>query len=49
MAVLAYLFVVVVFLEAKKNFWCDVGASADEDASVAAEVDRLLLLLRQKV
>jgi SRSO17 transposase len=49
MAVLAYLFVVVVFLSAKKNFWCDVGASVDEDASVAAEVGRLLLLLRQKV
>lgn len=49
LAVLAYLFVVVVFLSAKKNFWCDVGASVEEDASVAAEVGRLLLLLRQKV
>jgi SRSO17 transposase len=49
MAVLAYLFVAVVFLDAKKNFWCDVGAGVDEDASVAAEVSRLLLLLRQKV
>ena len=49
MAVLAYLFVVVVFLDAKKNFWCDVGTSVEEDASVAAEVGRLLLLLRQKV
>jgi SRSO17 transposase len=49
MAVLAYLFVVVVFLSAKKNFWCDVGASVDEDPSVAAEVGRLLSLLRQKV
>jgi SRSO17 transposase len=49
MAVLAYLFVVVLFLDAKKNFWCDVGASVDEDPSVAAEVSRLLLLLRQKV
>jgi SRSO17 transposase len=49
MAVLAYLFVAVVFLDAKKNFWCDVGAGVDEDASVAAEVSRVLLLLRQKV
>jgi len=49
MAVLAYLFVVVVFLDAKKNSWCDVGAGVEEDASVAAEVSRLLLLLRQKV
>ena len=49
MAVLAYLFVVVVLLGAKKNFWCDVGASVDEDPSVVAEVGRLLSLLRQKV
>jgi SRSO17 transposase len=49
MAVLAYLFVVVVYLDAKKNFWCDVGTGAEEDASVAGEVSRLLLLLRQKV
>jgi len=49
LAVLAYLFVVVVFLDAKKNSWCDVGAGVEEDASVAAEVNRLLLLLREKV
>ena len=49
LAVLAYLFVVVVFLDAKKNSWCDVGAGVDEDASVAAEVSRLLLLLREEI
>jgi SRSO17 transposase len=49
MAVLAYLFVAMVYLEAKKNFWCDVGAGVGADATVAAEVGRLLLLLRQKV
>ncbi len=50
MTVLAYLFVVIVFLEAqKKVFWCDVGASIETDAAVAAEVNRLLLLLRQRV
>jgi SRSO17 transposase len=49
MSVLAYLFVVVVFLDAKKNFGCDVGAGVETDAPVAAEVDRLLSLLRQKV
>ena len=49
MAVLAYMFVTVVFLDTKKNFWCDVGASVDEDASVAGEVGRLLFLLRQKL
>jgi SRSO17 transposase len=45
MAVLAYLFVVVVYLRAKKNFWCDVGTDAGTDAAVAAEVARLLQLL----
>jgi SRSO17 transposase len=49
LAVLAYLFVAVVFLDAKKNFWCDVGAGVEGDASVAGEVDRLLSLLRQKI
>jgi SRSO17 transposase len=45
MAVLAYLFVVVVYLRAKKNFWCDVGTGADTDEAVVAEVNRLLQLL----
>ena len=49
MAVLAYLFVAVVFIDAKKNFCRDVGAGAKQDASAAGEVDRLLSLLRQKV
>lgn len=49
MAVLAYLFVVVVYLRAKKNFWCDVGTDAGADATVAGEVDRLLQLLPQSV
>ncbi len=48
MAVLANLFGVVVFLGAK-NSWCGVGARVNEDASVASEVSRLRLLLRQKV
>jgi len=45
MAVLAYLFVVVVYLRAKKNFWCDVGTDAGTNAAVAAAVGRLLQLL----
>ena len=49
MAVLAYLFVVVVYLRAKKNFWCDVGTGADTDEAVVAEVNRLLQLLPDKV
>ena len=46
MAVLAYLFVVVVFLRAQKNFWCDLGTDAQPDEAVAGEVNRLLQLLR---
>jgi SRSO17 transposase len=46
LAVLAYLFVVEVFLRAKKNFWCDVGTDAGEDAAVVATLGRLLQLLR---
>lgn len=49
MAVLAYLFVVVIYLRAKKNFWCDVGTDAGGDAAVAAEADRLLQLLRDNM
>jgi SRSO17 transposase len=49
MAVLAYLFVVVVYVRAKKNFWCDLGTDAERDAAVAGEVDRLLQLLRDKM
>ena len=49
LSALAYLFVLVVFLRAKKNFWCDVGTDAPGDPAVAAEIDRLLLLLSPKL
>lgn len=49
LAVLAYLFVLTVYLRAKKNFWCDVGTNAGEDASVVAARDRILSLLRQEI
>jgi SRSO17 transposase len=49
LAVLAYLFVTVVYLRAKKNFWCDVGTNAEEDAAVGAAFDRLLQLLRSEI
>jgi SRSO17 transposase len=49
MSVLAYLFVTVVFLRAKKNFWCDVGTDADANASLAAAVSRVLQLLPDKI
>jgi len=34
LAMLAYLFVTAVYLSVKKNYWCDVGADLEHDASV---------------
>jgi SRSO17 transposase len=48
LSALAYLFVLVVYLRVKKNFWCDVGTDAPGDPAVAAEIRRLLLLLPKK-
>ena len=49
MAVLAYLFVVAIYLRAKKNFWCDVGTDVASDQAMAGEAHRLLQLLRDKM
>jgi SRSO17 transposase len=49
LSALAYLFVLVVYLRAKKNFWCDVGTDAAGDPAVAAEIHRLLLLLSAEI
>ena len=47
LSALAYLFILTIHARAKKNFWCDVGADPSSDPSLAGEIDRLLLLLRQ--
>jgi SRSO17 transposase len=49
LSAVAYLFMLVVYLRAKKNFWCDVGSGVESDSSVAGEIDRLLPLLRKPV
>jgi SRSO17 transposase len=49
LSAVAYLFILVVYLRAKKNFWCDVGGRVESDPSVAGEIDRLLFLLRPKI
>jgi SRSO17 transposase len=49
LSAVAYLFVLVIFLRAKKNFWCDVGGGVESDSSVDSEINRLLLLLRQQI
>jgi SRSO17 transposase len=49
LSALAYLFILTVHARAKKNFWCDVGTDVAGDPSVAGEINRLLLLLRQQI
>ena len=49
LSAVAYLFILVVYLRAKKNFWCDVGSGAESDSTVAGEINRLLLLLRKQI
>ena len=49
LSAVAYLFILVIFLRAKKNFWCDVGSSVESDSPVVGEINRLLLLLRKQI
>lgn len=49
LSAIAYLFIVLVHLRSKKNFRHDLGKSPAGDPAVAGEIDRLLLLLRNKV
>lgn len=49
LAAVAYLFVTVIYLRSKKNFWCYVGTGAARDTAVVAAVDRVLSLLRNGV
>ena len=45
MSAIAYLFVVVDYLHAKKNFWPDVGTGIASDAAIDRALTRLLSLL----
>lgn len=45
LAAVAYLFVMVIYLSAKKNFWCYVGRGVARDAAVVGAVDRVVSLL----
>jgi SRSO17 transposase len=49
MSAIAYLFVLTSYLEAKKNFWSDVGEDPGSDPAVAIEIDRTLSLLPRDV
>jgi SRSO17 transposase len=49
LAAVAYLFVTVIYLRSKKNFWCYVGTGVARDAAVAGALDRLLSVLQNKI
>jgi SRSO17 transposase len=49
LSAVAYLFILVVYLRAKKNFWSDVGSGVESDSPVVGEINRLLLLLRKQI
>ena len=49
LAAVAYLFVMVIYLSSKKNFWCYVGKGFARDPAVVGAFARLLPLLRNKI
>lgn len=49
LSAVAYLFVLIVYVRNKKNFWVDVGTDAPTDSALLGEVDRLLQLLRHPI
>ena len=49
LSAVAYLFILVMYLRRKKNFWCDVGADSPHDPALVGEMERTLSLLRNEV
>jgi SRSO17 transposase len=49
LAAVAYIFVLLVYLESKKKFWVYVGGSAAGDAAVDRAVNRLLSVLPHEI
>jgi SRSO17 transposase len=49
LSALAYLFILIQYLRAQKNFWCDVGTDPASDPALAGEGERLLHLLRNEI
>ena len=45
LSAIAYLFILTIYLAAKKNFCSDVGEDPGNDPALAAEIDRTLSLL----
>jgi SRSO17 transposase len=49
LAAVAYLFVLVIYLRSKKNFWPYVGTGLARDAAVVGTIDRVLSMLRRNI
>jgi len=49
LSAVAYLFILIVYLRRKKNFWCDVGTDSPHDPALVGEMERTLSLLRNEV
>jgi SRSO17 transposase len=49
LSAIAYLFVLIVYLRRKKNFWCDVGTDSPRDPALAGEMERTLSLMRDEI
>jgi SRSO17 transposase len=49
LSAVAYLFILIVYLRRKKNFWCDVGTDTPDDPALAGEMERTLSLLRNEI
>jgi SRSO17 transposase len=48
MSAIAYLFILTVYLSAKKNFWAHVGEEPQSDPALAGAINRMLSVLRDK-
>jgi hypothetical protein len=49
LAAVAYIFVTLMYLRSKKNFWHYLGTGAGGDAAVARALARLLPVLPNKI
>ena len=49
LAAVAYIFVLLAYLESKKRFWIYVGGSTAGDSAVARAVNRLLSVLPHRI
>lgn len=49
LSAMAYLFILIVYLRRKRNFWCDVGTDSPHDPALAGEIERALSLMRNEI